>query len=408
MFIAPYFDYVSGGLLGAGTPTGDKLGSVTDGWILDFENGKILVRDTVTQANAVYDDIENEVTGWGTGYYAEDAAGDWTEITGFRECYVSGANAGFLFWPATTNDCLYCRDWTQSGSWTATNMSTALDATGIDGSANTATTLTADANNATILQTITHTSQNTIFGLWMRRVTGSGNIYITADGDGGSSETLKAITGSWAQYYINIASLTNPVVGVKIATSGNVIEVDFALSELDGRTRPSPPILTTSAAASSAGPNLVLPTVPIGATGNTIVVEEYIPHEIGSSGQNFLEVFVDGSNLNRYEASGGDQLLHWTHDAGSSNLHYGANPSLTAEAFEVLGMSGEENNSVLSVEGSTDGTADTTVNYPDLSSSPTIYFGRRSNNSNQLSRYLRHLIWIPTYNDQTALNTLTS
>jgi len=408
MFIAPYFDYVSGGLLGAGTPTGDKLGSVTDGWILDFENGKILVRDTVTEANAVYDDIENEVSGWGSGFYYENSAGNYAAASGFDECYFGGTNGGYWFWDNIVNDCLYCRDWTQAGSWPASNMSTALDATGIDGSANTATTLTADAANATILQTITHASQDTTFSVWMRRVTGTGSIYITADGDGGGSETEKTITGSWALYYINVAALTNPVVGVKIATSGDVIEVDFSKSQLDSFTHPGPPVLTTSSSASITSVNLVMPTVTFDAAELTIVNELYM-QDATKGEKTFQEVQADGSNFIVHRlSSGGDRPLQWARKT-TDNLHYGTNDSIVADQWETVGYSIKQDSSVLSLNGATNGTEDTTgVDMPDMSSYASHKIGRQVNNSNKATGFIRHIICLPTYNNQTALNTLTS
>ena len=86
-----------------------------------------------------------------------------------------------LAMPARTFHNTYNRDLTNA-AWSATNITAVKDATGIDGKANSASTLTADANNGTIFYPLTLTSLERTAQYWVRRKTGSGTVEITDDG----------------------------------------------------------------------------------------------------------------------------------------------------------------------------------------------------------------------------------
>ena len=69
-----------------------------------------------------------------------------------------------------------------NASWTATNITPALNQVGLDGSSNTASSITATAGNGTILQAITSTSATRVQSAYCKRITGSGEIDMTTDG----------------------------------------------------------------------------------------------------------------------------------------------------------------------------------------------------------------------------------
>ncbi len=153
---------------------------------------------------------------------------------------------GYLSEPAATNNLLYCRDLTQAAAWTASNVTTAKTATGIDGAANSATTLTASANNATILQPRTLTSAARSSSAYIKRRTGTGNVYITRDGGTTWTDiTASLSTSSWYRAKIENSSVTNPSVGFKLATSGDAIDVDYVQDEAGAKV--TAPIATTTA-----------------------------------------------------------------------------------------------------------------------------------------------------------------
>ena len=158
-----------------------------------------------------------------------------------------------------TNRALYCRDWTNS-AWTKSNMTNALSQTGIDGVASTATLLTASAGNATALQTVTRAEDDWGFGLFIKRVTGTGAVSLTLDG----GSTYTAITDDisadgWTQIGVAQDDVTNPSFGIKITTSADAVAVDYAMASVDGISESAfTPILTTSANVSAGVESLPL------------------------------------------------------------------------------------------------------------------------------------------------------
>lgn len=156
---------------------------------------------------------------------------------------TSGNPLGLLMEAARTNLGLHSDDHTNA-AWVKTTMTTAKTSTGPDGVANSATRLTATAGNATSLQTVTSASATRAYSVWMRRVTGSGNIQMTLDN--GVGWTTKTLTTSWQRFDITQAAVTNPVFGVRIVTSGDAIDVYG--NQMESAAFPSSLIPTTTVA----------------------------------------------------------------------------------------------------------------------------------------------------------------
>jgi hypothetical protein len=143
-----------------------------------------------------------------------------------------------------TNNILYCRDFTNA-AWTKTNVTAAKDATGIDGAANSASSLTASANNGTCLQSVTIASAKFYTSFRVRRKTGTGTVEITDDGGSNYTDITSSINSStYTRVSIN-RTQANPSIGFRLGTSGDAIEVDFACL---GEDDPYAPIETTSSA----------------------------------------------------------------------------------------------------------------------------------------------------------------
>jgi hypothetical protein len=131
-------------------------------------------------------------------------------------------------------------------------------ATGLDGIANTATTLTAAATDATILQAITLASAARCASAYVRRKTGTGTISFTQDGGSTWTDiTSQLNTSTYTRVEIT-ATLANPSVGFKISTSGDAIEVDGVMNEA-GSVATSI-ILTTTAAVTRNAESLTYQT----------------------------------------------------------------------------------------------------------------------------------------------------
>lgn len=137
-----------------------------------------------------------------------------------------------------TNRALWNNDFTNA-VWVKTNMTAAADSPGPTGVANSASTLTATAANATCLQTIAGGGtgeRNT--SVFLRRKTGTGIVDITKDNgvtwtDITASLNASTFTRISCNTYAALLS-TNPaaqVDGLRIRTSGDEIEVAYWQNE---------------------------------------------------------------------------------------------------------------------------------------------------------------------------------
>ena len=146
---------------------------------------------------------------------------------------------------ARTNNLLYSRDLTNA-AWVKTNVTAAKTATGIDNVANSASTLTAGAADATILQTLTLAAAARSSSAYVKRRTGTGNVYFTRDGGTTWTDITASVGASWTRVKIENSSVLNPSIGFKLATSGDEIDVDCVQDEAGASA--SSPIITTTAA----------------------------------------------------------------------------------------------------------------------------------------------------------------
>ena len=146
---------------------------------------------------------------------------------------------------ARTNSLLYSRDLTDA-AWVKTNVTAVKTATGIDNAANSASTLTASAADATILQTLSLAAAARSFSAYVKRRTGSGSVYITRDGGTNWKDITSSLGASWTRVKIENTAVLNPSVGFKIATSGDAIDVDVCQDEAGAFINSQ--IITTTAA----------------------------------------------------------------------------------------------------------------------------------------------------------------
>ena len=154
---------------------------------------------------------------------------------------------GLLIEEARTNRILWCRDATQT-QWVKTNVTAAKDQTGIDGVANAASSLTATANDGTCIQTITLASGSRTGSVYLKRITGTGNVQVSLDGTTYSTVDLSA--SEWRRIVLS-GTVTNPTVGIKLAVSGDAVAMDYGQVE-DGAFVTTPILTTTATATRSA------------------------------------------------------------------------------------------------------------------------------------------------------------
>lgn len=149
---------------------------------------------------------------------------------------------GLLIEEQRTNVLLHNRD-LSNAAWTKTNVTAARNQIGIDGASNTATRLTASANDATVLQAVTSASAARATSAYVRRVTGGGAIEMTQDG--GATWTAITVPTTWGRVAIPSATVTNPSVGFRFATNGDAIDVDYV--QCEGGAFATSAIATTTA-----------------------------------------------------------------------------------------------------------------------------------------------------------------
>lgn len=149
---------------------------------------------------------------------------------------LTGFSKGYLAEISHSNRALYARDLSQSAVWVPTNMTATKTATGIDGVANAASTITATAANGLVSQSISDaTSRARKHRFWVRRRTGTGTFSYSING---SSYVNVTLTSQW-QEVVSTATYTNPVLQFRLATSGDAVDIDMVNNQ-DGAVLRSP------------------------------------------------------------------------------------------------------------------------------------------------------------------------
>lgn len=166
-------------------------------------------------------------------------------------------------------------------SWVKTSMTCTRTATGMRNDVNGATTCTATGANGTVTQSVVLASSAVAGSFRIKRLTGTGGVLVTLDGvtytDVSTVGQLSSTKWKWvvpsempgcASMYSGTTwgstcipitamggTLANPVIGIKLATSGDAVDIDFAQLELAPTFsfyKATTPIETTTASAPRA------------------------------------------------------------------------------------------------------------------------------------------------------------
>ena len=162
------------------------------------------------------------------------------------------AASGLLIESAATNLLNFSETFATTGgtnnNWADTNLTrTSTNNTSPRNDA-TALQITASAANGTIISSAAMgTSAARTLSVWLRRVTGTGNIQYTLDN--GSTYTTQAITAAWVRYTFATTTAAQRV-GFRIVTSADAIEIWGA--QLETGTGASSYIPTTTAQVTRA------------------------------------------------------------------------------------------------------------------------------------------------------------
>lgn len=130
------------------------------------------------------------------------------------------------------------QDLTSAGTWAFANATTATGITDPFGGT-TAIRITATAINATMgTGTIAPAAGSRVtYSMWIRRVTGTGAIFTGR----GASDITAAVTASWQRIAVTITSDGGNPVPVKLAVSGDAVEIAFLQAEnVTGQSNENP------------------------------------------------------------------------------------------------------------------------------------------------------------------------
>lgn len=261
-----------------------------------------------------------------------------------------------------TNLCVWASDLTQTAWTKSANMAAAFTATGPGGFANTASTLTASAANQTALQAITSGSALRITSVLLKRRTGTGNVDITQDN--GTTWATVAVTSSWARYSIAEVTSANPTVGIRLATSGDAVDVALFQNEVSAVARsPTSPIPTYSATATRAADNYTALLSTISALGSEYSLYVRFATPTPASNANAAVALTDGTANEQAKFAINAVALRLVIIDGGSTLANIVGSTVAGNTFMSAAGRVKLNDCALSTNGAAVGT-DTAVTLP--------------------------------------------
>lgn len=307
----------------------------------------------------------------------------------------SGTALGVRIEEARTNVVLQNRD-LSNAAWTKTNVTAAKDQTGIDGAANSASSITATAGNGTCLQAITLGSSARYQSAFIKRITGSGTVEMTMDN--GTTWTAVTVTSSWAPVEIPTQTLANPTVGFRIVTSGDAVAVDMVQNE-NGAFRTSP-IVTAGATVTRAADNTTIAASlfpynqPEGAVYVSFRTDAFVntARVINLSGGGATARVVDISLATGNTSS----LFNGTSSSATKAFSLGATTKAAA-AYKTADYAFTAN-----------GAAVATLATVAVNTATTLQIGQLGSGANALNGWMQQVMYLPRRMTNTELVTVTT
>ncbi len=302
-----------------------------------------------------------------------NASGNVEEIAANTARYVHDPTTleclGLLIRQGRTNICLHNQD-ISNAAWVASNMTKeTTSVTDPTGSANTNVRLTSTDANATLTQAITSAADDHVYSVYMKRVTGTGDIDITIDG--GTTWTTQTLTSSWQQFTVT-KNAANPTVGVRIVTSGD--QIDFWGSDCNkGFTVKNNVILTAGTSVTAAFDTIQttdMSWLDAAATAQgTFFISFILPVANGMGGTAMQ--LDDGSNNDRIWFSKNATDIVGFNSKHSTDTDGGCTVAGSRSTDTVINLAGTySDDSLLAGADGALGTEDTTAAFP-LASNPT-------------------------------------
>ncbi|MCV3209596.1 SGNH/GDSL hydrolase family protein [Mesorhizobium sp. YC-39] len=370
-------------ILDNGTPAilVKDLGTLTNNYL-----GPAASKISTTRATAAWFFDEN-------GLLVSAAAG--VPRFGFTDVDRHGS-PGLIDEPAATNIVLWNRDLTNA-AWTKANITPAKNQVGLDGIANSASSITATATNGTVLQAITLANSTRFQSAYVKRLVGTGAIEMTTDG--GSTWTAIATTSKWSRFKIPVQTLANPSVGFRIATSGDSIAVDLVQNENNASAATTPIVTTTASVTRNVDLfSIDLSALPWDATKAAVYAEGMSDLPNGITSRVLFQI-DDGTNNNRFfGALSVTQATAFANSGGvtQASVSVGA---VVPMARQRMAMAWQSNSLNAAFDGAL-GALDTAVILPSVT---TLRFGGAVSGGSALYGALAKFVMVPERLSDTVL-----
>ena len=325
-----------------------------------------------------------------------------------------GSLRGIRLDTTTTMPLLQNRDFSNA-AWTKTNVTAAKDAVGLDGSANSCSTLTATSNGGKVTQSVTLSSALRCFYVYMKRKTGTGAVSLTAD-DGSTSTDITSQINSSTFTLVKISqTLANPVFGVIFATSGDEVIVDCASIDVSCGNIPTTPIITAGSSVQRVRDDLTITSTNFtdwfNATEGTFVAEFILDYasDASTNASRILFQLDDTTQNSRYSvyaastvASNNVYASVFTSTVQQASINFGSKAS--AGILQKVAFAYAANDCQLAANGST-AAADTSVTLPTVT---RLVIGGRVGSNEHLTGALKRLQYWNRRRPQAELATITA
>ena len=329
---------------------------------------------------------------------ADDTAVELTPL-GSVTAWDLRAGLGFLVeGQSRVNIALHNRDLTNA-AWVDTDITAAKDQTGIDGAANAASSITATAGNATILQSITSASAARFTTAYVRRLVGSGVVEMTQNG--GSTWTPVTVTDEWARVSIPSATLANPEVGFRIVTSGDSIAVDYV--QVENSAFATSAIATEGVSVTRGADIPVIEGAVFSKFYNQQQGTIYIESAVVTNAM-AITCISDGTLNNRMQisTSGIAAFQYAVVNSGVVVAQIGIGTNVFPNFYSISGAL-QNDNCIICVDGELSA-EDTDVSLPVFN---ILHFGRLSGGELPATYYIRRLDYCPRRRVNAELQKIT-
>jgi hypothetical protein len=213
----------------ASPPDGSVLYNSTIGALEVRQGGAWVNPTTAGQVNtppSLETDFQNEF------YTSRRTARAFSQLINFTRTTAAtfvGSNGLIQTTPQSRNLLTFTEEF-DNAAWVKSNATVAANSVAAPDGTMTADTLTASGANGTALQTFTASAVPYTFSIWLRRLTGTGNVQLTVDGTTYATVTL---TTAWARFETTLTpSAGSRTAGVRIVTSGDAVYAWGAQLEL--------------------------------------------------------------------------------------------------------------------------------------------------------------------------------